>query len=78
MTDKIVVLDDSRQYCILNELIYGGKRYCCGVEYFEDKEELSDDYVVFEEDLSGGSLALVTLDDEVLEEYLLLKFAELD
>ena len=44
MENKIVVLDDGKQYCILNETTFKDKKYCCGVEYFEDKEDLGDDY----------------------------------
>jgi hypothetical protein len=75
MENKIVVLDNGKQYCILNETSFKDNRYCCAVEYFEDKEELGEDYVVFEEDMNGSSLVLNLIDDKELEDYILLKIA---
>ena len=76
MENKIVVLDDSSQYCILNETTFKDKKYCCGVEYYEDKEDLGDDYIIFEEDLSGSSLVLIRVDNEELSDYILFKIAD--
>ena len=76
MENKIVVLDDGKQYCILNETTFKDKKYCCGVEYFEDKEDLGDDYFIFEEGLSGTSLVLIEVEDEELADYILFKIAD--
>lgn len=75
MDNKIVVLDDGKQYCILNETSFKDKKYCCAVEYYEDEEDLGDDYIIFEEDIVNDSLVLNRVVDQEFEDYLLLKIA---
>ena len=76
MEDKLVVLDNGKQYCILNETSFKDKKYCCAVEYFEEKEELGEDYIVFEENVINDSLVLNMVEDEELEDYILFRIVE--
>ena len=76
--DKIVRLEDGREYCVLNEITYNGKRYCCALEYFSDKEDVGEDYFVCEQNVDGESLVLNLVEDSELESAILNEIAKLN
>ena len=76
MVDKIITLDSGKEYCILNEINYDGKRYCLGVEYFENTEDVGEEYNVFEEVANGNEIILESVSDKELAEYLTIKISQ--
>ena len=75
MIDKIVTLEDGKEYCIIGETDYNGKNYCVGIEYFEAVDSISDEYYVFEEDYGDDRVSLKLVDDSELEDYIILKIS---
>ena len=75
MVDKIVTLNDGSEYCITNETFYANKKYCVGVKYFEDKQDVENQYYVFEENFDGDRVSLQLVDDKELKDYIFLKIS---
>lgn len=78
MLDKIVTLANEREYCIVAETDYNGKKYYCGVEYFEEKKVLDDKYYVFKEDIEQNGVYLTMVEDNELIQYFLAKMESED
>ena len=73
MLDKIVTLDNGKEYCIISETTYNNQRYCVAVEYFADKEDVGDKYFVFKENFENDRVILELVTDNDLEDYIILR-----
>ena len=75
MIDKIVTLEDGSEYCIVGETFYNDKKYCVGIKYFDDKQDVDGEYFVFEGNFNEDRVSLQLIDDDKLKEYLILKIS---
>ena len=75
MLNKIVTLEDDKEYCIISSTIYEGNKYYCGVEYFENTQEVSKKYYVFKELIEDDGVSLELITDDELFEYIVLKIS---
>ena len=73
MVDKIVTLDDDKEDCVLNELVYEDKKYCLALQYFSDIDDVGEDYFVFEEIVNGDDTSFKLVEDKDQFEYSVLK-----
>lgn len=75
MLNRIITLEDGREYCLISEIFFEGVKYYCALEYFENIQDVGKQYFVFKQIFDGDNLSLELVDDKELVEYFLLKFA---
>lgn len=69
MIDKVIKLDNNLEYYVLDEMVYEGKNYLIGLQVDNEKEDITNNYIIVEsrKDLNG-STTLVDIDNpELLE-----------
>lgn len=69
MIDKVIKLDNNLEYYVLDEMTYEGKNYLMGLQVDNEKEGITNNYIIVEsrKDLNG-SATLVDIDSpELLE-----------
>lgn len=69
MIDKVIKLDNNLEYYVLDEMVYEGKNYLIGLQVDNEKEGITNNYIIVEsrKDLNG-STTLVDIDNpELLE-----------
>ena len=69
MIDKVIKLDNNLEYYILDEMTYEGKNYLMGLQVDNEKEGITNNYIIVESrrDLNG-SVTIVDIDNaELLE-----------
>lgn len=69
MIDKVIKLDNNLEYYVLDEMAYDEKNYLIGLQVDNEKEGITNNYIIVEsrKDLNG-SATLVDIDNpELLE-----------
>lgn len=69
MIDKVIKLDNYLEYYVLDEMTYEGKNYLMGLQVDNEKEGITNNYIIVEsrKDLNGSAI-LVDIDSpELLE-----------
>lgn len=69
MIDKVIKLDNNLEYYVLDEMTYEGKNYLMGLQVDNEKEGITNNYIIVESrrDLNG-SVTIVDIDNaELLE-----------
>ena len=69
MIDKVIKLDNYLEYYVLDEMTYEGKNYLMGLQVDNEKEVITNNYIIVEsrKDLNGSAI-LVDIDSpELLE-----------
>lgn len=69
MIDKVIKLDNNLEYYVLDEMTYEGKNYLMGLQVDNEKEGITNNYIIVEnrKDLNG-SVTLIDIDSpELLE-----------
>lgn len=69
MIDKVIKLDNNLEYYVLDEMTYEGKNYLMGLQVDNEKEGITNNYIIVEsrKDLNGSAI-LVDIDSpELLE-----------
>lgn len=69
MIDKVIKLGNSLEYYVLDEMTYEGKNYLMGLQVDNEKEGITNNYIIVEsrKDLNGSAI-LVDIDNpELLE-----------
>ena len=69
MIDKVIKLDNNLEYYILDEMAYEGKNYLMGLQVDNEKEGITNNYIIVEsrKDLNG-SVTIVDIDNPKLLE----------
>lgn len=74
MVDKIVELEDDREYLILDETILNDKKYYYGLR-LNQQEEVTNNYLFFEEVKNNDNeIFLLKVEDSKIREVLLTAF----
>lgn len=73
MIDKIVTLENNKNYVILDEKILSDKKYYFGLR-LDEKEEPTNNYLFFEELKEDNNTFLTPIDDEDMKGLLLTAF----
>lgn len=73
MVDKIVTLENNKNYVILDEKILSDKKYYFGLR-LDEKEEPTNNYLFFEELKEDNNTFLTPIDDEDMKGLLLTAF----
>ena len=73
MVDKIIELDNDREYLILDETILNSKKYYYGVR-LNQQEEPTNNYLFFEEVKDNDEIFLSVIEDDSIREVLLTAF----
>lgn len=69
MIDKVIKLDNNLEYYVLDEMAYEEKNYLIGLQVDNEKEGITNNYIIVEsrKDLNGNA-TLVDIDNpELLE-----------
>lgn len=69
MIDKVIKLDNNLEYYVLDEMAYEEKNYLMGLQVDNEKEGITNNYIIVEsrKDLNGNA-TLVDIDNpELLE-----------
>lgn len=69
MIDKVITLDNGLEYYVLDEMSYEGKNYLMGLQVDNEKEGITNNYIIVEckKDINGN-VTLVDIDNvQVLE-----------
>lgn len=69
MIDKVITLDNGLEYYVLDEMSYEGKDYLMGLQVDNEKEGITNNYIIVEgkKDINGN-VTLVDIDNvQVLE-----------
>lgn len=69
MIDKVIALDNGLEYYVLDEMSYEGKNYLMGLQVDNEKEGITNNYIIVEgkKDINGN-VTLVDIDNvQVLE-----------
>lgn len=74
MVDKIISLDNGRDYVILDETSLDNVKYYFGLR-LDEKEEPTNNYLFFEETLVDNDCYLNPIDDEKMKGILLTTFS---
>jgi len=74
MLDKIIELDNNRNYVILDETSIDSIKYYFGLR-LDEKEEPTNNYLFFEESIDGNDVYLNPIDDEKMKGVLLTAFS---
>lgn len=69
MIDKVITLDNSLEYYVLDEMSYEEKDYLMGLQVDNEKEGISNNYIIVESKKDiNGNVTLVDIDNvQVLE-----------
>lgn len=69
MIDKVIKLDNNLEYYVLDEMAYDGKNYLMGLQVDNDKEGITNNYIIVESRKSlNNDITLVDIDNaELLE-----------
>lgn len=69
MIDKVITLDNGLEYYVLDEMSYEGKNYLMGLQVDNEKEGITNNYIIVESKKDiNGSVTLVDIDNiQVLE-----------
>lgn len=62
-TNKIVTLQDGREYGIYRHILYQGRTFYLASELTEDKEDLKEDLIVLEQVLYEGKDSIKIIKD---------------
>lgn len=73
MVDKIVELENNRNYVILDETLLNDTKYYFGVR-LNDKEEPTNNYLFFEESIDNDNTYLTPIEDNNIKSVLLTSF----
>ena len=73
MIDKIVELENNKNYLILDETILNDKRFYFGLR-LDDKEEPTNNYLFFEENIERNETFLSPVYDKDMKNLLLTSF----
>ncbi|MBQ2872771.1 MAG: hypothetical protein IJE89_02085 [Bacilli bacterium] len=73
MVDKIVELENDRNYVILDETLLNGKKHYFGLRLNEN-EEPTNNYLFFEESKEGNDTFLTPVEDDDMKGLLLTAF----
>lgn len=74
MKDKVITLKDGVKYYIIDETYLDNRNFCLGVEVLEKKEEITDNYLMFEVVSSESGSFIKKVDDVSIKEKLLNLF----
>lgn len=65
--DKIIEMDNGKNYYILEEISYNGKKYLLAAECNLEKDEINkEDYLVLELDIENYDLKVNTIENDEL------------
>ena len=65
--DKIIEMENGKEYYILEEVSYNGKKYLLSAECNLDKDEINEeDYLVMELEIENNNLKINTIEDDKL------------
>lgn len=69
MIDKVIKLDNNLEYYVLDEMTYEGKNYLMGLQVDNEKEGITNNYIIVEsrKDLNGSTTLLDIDNPELLE-----------
>lgn len=69
MIDKVITLDNGLEYYVLDEMSYEGKNYLMGLQVDNEKEGITNNYIIVESKRDiNGNITLVDIDNvQVLE-----------
>ena len=69
MIDKVIKLDNNLEYYVLDEMSYEGKNYLMGLQVDNEKEGITNNYIIVESKKDiNGNVTLVDIDNiQVLE-----------
>ena len=69
MIDKVITLDNGLEYYVLDEMSYEGKNYLMGLQVDNEKEGITNNYIIVESKKDiNGTVTLVDIDNiQVLE-----------
>ena len=69
MIDKVITLDNGLEYYVLDEMSYEGKNYLMGLQVDNEKEGITNNYIIVESKKDiNGNVTLVDIDNiQVLE-----------
>ena len=69
MIDKVVTLANGLEYYVLDEMSYEGKNYLMGLQVDNEKEGITNNYIIVESKKDiNGNVTLVDIDNiQVLE-----------
>lgn len=69
MIDKVITLDNGLEYYVLDEMSYEGKDYLMGLQVDNEKEGITNNYIIVESKKDiNGNVTLVDIDNvQVLE-----------
>ena len=73
MVDKIVELENDKNYAILDETIIDNNKYYFGLR-LNDKDEPTNNYLFFSEDKVNKDIYLTPINDENIKNMLLTAF----
>lgn len=73
MVDKIVELENNKNYVILDETLLNNVKYYFGLR-LNEKEEPTNNYLFFEESMEGSDTFLTPVEDEDMKGLLLTAF----
>ena len=73
MVDKIVELENNKNYVLLDETLLGNTKYYFGLR-LNEKEEPTNNYLFFEESKEGSDTFLTPMFDENVKGLLLTAF----
>lgn len=69
MIDKVIKLDNNLEYYVLDEMTYEEKNYLIGLQVDNEKEGITNNYIIVEsrKDLNGSATLLDIDNPELLE-----------
>ena len=69
MIDKVITLDNGLEYYVLDEMSYEGKNYLMGLQVDNEKEGITNNYIIVESKKDiNGNVTIVDIDNiQVLE-----------
>lgn len=69
MIDKVITLDNGLEYYVLDEMSYEGKNYLMGLQVDNEKEGITNNYIIVESKKDiNGNVTLVDIDNiQILE-----------
>ena len=64
MIDKVITLDNGLEYYVLDEMSYEGKNYLMGLQVDNEKEGITNNYIIVESKKDiNGNVTLVDIDN---------------
>ncbi len=69
MIDKVITLENGLEYYVLDEMSYEGKNYLFGLQVDNEKEGITNNYIIVESKKDiNGNITLIDIDNvQVLE-----------